>query len=190
MCEVGRRRELRLAREQARAADGLDPLAEQAAPARVRWRMLVRVNAGIDVLAAEVRRLMRRRDLDVEVAVQRVELREARNEPPDRERRRNLEPQRLPIGFLLQLPGRIFELVERLSDGSRIGDSLRRQSDASPVAHEKLHAEPRLERRNVAAYRALRDAEFRRRLRKARVPRRGFECAHRIQRRKTPGHVP
>ena len=144
--EVDRRLEPRLAREQARTADRLDPLAEQAAPARLGRRMVIGMDTGVDVLAAEVCRLMRRRDLHVEVAVQCMELREARHQPADRERRRNLEPKRLIVGLLLQLTRRVFELVERPANDSRVHHPFRRQPDTAAVAYEELHAKPCLER--------------------------------------------
>ncbi len=156
--------------------------------ARVRQRPRVRVDAGVHVLACEIRRLVRRRDLHVEVAVERMELREARHEPPDRERRRDLQAQRLLVGVLLQLARSVLELVERPADDPRVGDPLRRQVDAAPVAHEEPHAEPVLERGDVAAYRTLRDTELLGCAREARVARRRLEDAHRVERRQAPRH--
>src|SRR5665213_133035 len=147
------------------------------------------MDARVDILAVEIHRLMRRCHLQLEVAVERVELRETRHQPAYRECRRHLETQQVLVGLFLQLACAVVELVECAAHGARVGGAFRRQRDAAQVANEKLDAEPRFQRRDVTADCTLRDRQLGRGIGEARVARRGFENTDRIQRRQAARHA-
>ena len=151
-------------------------------------RLALGVDAGVDVLAVEVGALVRRRDLHVDARMQRVEAREARDQPADGERRRQLEPQQALVGALLQLAGRVVDLVERAAQRAKVGGPLRRQRDAALRAQEQARAEPLLERADVAAHRALRHRQLARGARDAAVAGDGLEGADGVERREAAQH--
>ena len=146
------------------------------------------MDAGVDVLAVEVGAVVRRRDLHVDAGMQRVELREARNQPADGECRRELEPQQVLVRALLQLARRVVDLVERSAQRPEVRGALRGQVDAALRAHEELGAEPVLERADVPTHRALRDRELGRRAGDAPVAGDGLEGPDGIERRQAAEH--
>jgi hypothetical protein len=77
------------------------------------------VDARVNVLAIEVRAIVRGRDLNVDRRMQRVKGGKAWYEPADREHGGQLQAQQVIVGALLQLAGGVIDLVQRTANRAR-----------------------------------------------------------------------
>ena len=186
--EVRRCGECRAAGEQSRTANRQQHFADQSPESGALRRLALGVNAGVDVLAIEVGALVRCRDLHVDAWMQRMEAREARDQPANGKRRRKLEPQQALVRALLQLARGMVDLVERAAERAKVGRSLRGQRDSPLCAYEETRAEPLLQGSHVTAYRPLRDGQLMRGTGDAPVACDSLEGADGIERWKAAQH--
>jgi hypothetical protein len=127
------------------------------------------IDADIDILAVEVGVGVRGGDLHVDLRVEGVEADEPRHQPAHGEGRRQFQPQPVLVGAALELRGSRFEQIERALGDIEEQLPLWRELDATVNAREQLHLQPLLEAGDMAADRALRDAQLVSRTREAAI---------------------
>ncbi len=180
--EVGRRAQRMLALHQRRAADRehLDRQAQLGVQARVDAAAVA--HRHVEVLAREVDHVLGGRYLEVDVGVGLHEAAHARDQPLDREGRRQVDLERGRALRLAQLLRRVHHLLEGFLDARQVGLAGGGERKRLGVAHEQRDAEVLLERLDLVAHGRGRDEELVGRAREAQVPRRDLEGTQRIER--------
>jgi hypothetical protein len=142
----------------------------------------------IDLLAGEVDVVQRRRDPQVDVRMRLGEVPETVNEPLGGEIRRGADGEHARALALHDARGAERDPVEGVAQQGKIIAPGLGDDEPLALAVEQLEAERRLERLDLMAHRALRDAKLVCRPGEALMPRRGLEGLERIERRKTAKH--
>ncbi|KGS79755.1 hypothetical protein Y027_5718 [Burkholderia pseudomallei TSV5] len=176
--------------QQRRAADGQHvAFEEQQPPLRAGPQCVAEVDRRVERRIAEEERPGAHRQVHRDVGPQRAELRQARNQPLARERRHDRELERRADAALRhQLERVALDALEVAPHERRIMAAVRRQHDPFLDPQEQRDAEPLLERRDLAADRALRERELVGRAGKAFVAGRRFEDLQRREVRNAFAH--
>jgi len=142
----------------------------------------------IHIVALEVGHVLGRRYAQVDIRMPGHEALHAGDQPFHRERRRQIELERLRLPFALHPVGGLHQLAESLLDARQIGLARAGQDEGFGVAHEQGDPKIVLQHLDLVADGRRGDAQLLGRARKAEMARGDLEGAQRVQRRDGTGH--
>ena len=139
------------------------------------------MDADVDILAVKIDRLMRRRNLHINMAIERMKTGQTGHHPANGQSGRQFDPQGIACRLGFQAAGLDVDFIEQLAKHGGIERALARCFNSTTQATAEGQAKPLLKLGHVPADRTLSHAQFTGGFGEAAIAGCGFKSPERIQ---------